>query len=79
MVAELFDRIFGPSKRTTAAGFLTFIAMVCLAFKGDLDNDPQTISDWYTVALWVGAGLSQLVGLRWARDNNVTSEKAGAK
>jgi hypothetical protein len=40
-----------------------------------LDSDPATNPDWSVVIATVTAGF----GLLFARDNNVSSEEAGAK
>lgn len=55
-----------------AGGVVTIIGSVLNAL---FDGDPATQVDWVTVC----AGLAPAIGLLFARDNNVTSEQAGAK
>lgn len=63
------------SWKTTTFGILTALTAVLGAVGAIIDDDPKTNPDWGTVIAAVTAG----VGLAVARDNNVTSEKAGAK
>lgn len=63
------------SWKTTAAGIGAALASLFGNLSAVFDSDPGTAADWnVTVALFVAA-----VGLIAARDNGVTSEKAGAK
>ena len=55
-----------------AGGIVTVIAATASAY---FDADPTTNPDWGAVAGVIMAAL----GLFFARDNNVTSESAGAK
>lgn len=64
-----------PSWRTTVAGISAIVAAVGGALQAMLDGNPATSPDWNTVVVAVVAGL----GLVFARDNRVTSEKAGAR
>lgn len=63
------------SWRTTVAGIAAIVTAVASAIAALLDNDPTTVPEWGAVAAAVMAG----VGLLNARDNNVSSEQAGAK
>ena len=60
------------SWRTTAAGIAAILTAVGAAMSALSDNDPQTVPDWGAVIAATIAG----VGLRFARDNRVTSEEA---
>lgn len=63
------------SWKTTAAGIAAIVAAAATAVVALFDADPTTVPDWGAVAAAVMAGL----GLLFARDNNVSSESAGAK
>jgi peptidoglycan/LPS O-acetylase OafA/YrhL len=63
------------SWKTTAAGIAAIVAAAATAVVALFDADPTTVPDWGAVAAAFMAGL----GLVFARDNNVTSESAGAK
>lgn len=63
------------SWKTTAGGIVAILAPIFSAIKLMTDNDPTTNPDWNAVMAAVAAG----VGLLFARDNNVSSEDAGAK
>lgn len=63
------------SWKTTAAGIAAIVAALATAVGALFDADPVTMPDWGAVAAAVMAG----VGLIAARDNGVTSERAGAK
>lgn len=63
------------SWKTTVLGISTILAAVTGIVQSLLDNDPATNPD-FTVAI---AAITSGVGLIFARDNNVTSEKAGAQ
>lgn len=62
------------SWKTTAAGIAAIVAALATAVGALFDADPTTLPDWGAVAAAILAG----VGLIAARDNDVTSEKAGA-
>lgn len=62
------------SPKTTVLGILTAITAVSAAVKAMMDGDPTTNPDWPTVIASITTGL----GLVFARDNNKTSEQAGA-
>lgn len=63
------------SWKTTLAGILTIISAIATPVKALLDSDPATVADWgLAIPVVMGA-----IGLIFARDNNVTSEQAGAK
>ena len=63
------------SWKTTAAGIAAIVAAAATAVVALFDADPTTVPDWGAVAAACMAGL----GLVFARDNNVSSEAAGAK
>ena len=63
------------SWKTTAAGIAAIIAAVALAISHQFDSDPATVADWSAVITALTAG----VGLVLARDNDKTSEQAGAR
>ena len=63
------------SWKTTAAGIAALIAAIALAVAHQFDSDPTTAADWSAVIAALTAG----VGLVLARDNDRTSEEAGAK
>lgn len=62
------------SWKTTTAGIAAIVAALATAVGALFDADPTTLPDWGAVAAAILAG----VGLIAARDNDVTSEKAGA-
>jgi hypothetical protein len=62
------------SWKTTVAGIAAIVAALGTALVALFDADPLTLPDWGAVAAAVMAGI----GLIAARDNGVTSEKAGA-
>jgi len=66
---------FNPSWRTTVAGIGAILVAVGSAVAAYFDNDPLTNADWGAVVAAIIAG----VGLLNARDNKVSSEKAGVK
>jgi len=63
------------SWKTTLAGIAAIVAAIALAIAHQFDNDPTTIADWSAVITALTAG----VGLVLARDNDKTSEQAGAR
>lgn len=62
------------SWKTTAAGVGAILVAIGSALTATFDTDPATVADWGAVVAAIIAG----VGLIVARDNNVTSEQAGA-
>lgn len=62
------------SWKTTTAGIAAIVVALATAVGALFDADPTTLPDWGAVAAAVMAGI----GLIAARDNNVTSEQAGA-
>ena len=69
------NKLLGSSPKTTLAGVFAFVSTLALALSYQYDTDPNTIPNWESV--FAGFGV-MFVGLA-ARDNNVSSEKAGAK
>ena len=63
------------SPKTTTLGILAIVGALCSAISALIDGNPATVPDWGAVASAVTAGIGLIV----ARDNNVSSEKAGAK
>ena len=63
------------SWRTTTAGIAAIVVALGTAVGALFDADPLTLPDWGAVAAAVMAGI----GLLAARDNKVSSERAGAK
>jgi len=63
------------SWKTTTAGIGAILVAVGGAMSAMFDADPATVPDWGAVIAAVIAGI----GLITARDNNVSSEQAGAK
>ena len=64
------------SWKTTTCGILAAVAAgITLVAVPLLDEDPATVANWGAF----GATLAVAIGLLMARDNNKTSEDAGAK
>ncbi|RMF95501.1 MAG: hypothetical protein D6727_10635 [Gammaproteobacteria bacterium] len=63
------------SWKTTLAGIAAIVAAIALAIAHQFDSDPTTAADWSAVITALTAG----VGLVLARDNDKTSEQAGAR
>ncbi len=64
----------GASWKTSALGWLTLVGVLGVQGMYLLDSDPDTVFSWEAlVVALTGAGLIA------ARDNGVSSEKAGAK
>ena len=64
------------SWKTTVCGILAAVAAgITLVAIPMLDEDPATAANWGAF----GATLAAAIGLLFARDNNKTSEDAGAK
>jgi hypothetical protein len=59
------------SWKTTLAGIAAVLASLAVSLKAVVAGD-------YATAVTAAAGISAGIGLIFARDNNVTSEKAGA-
>ena len=66
------------SWKTTACGVMAFVAALCVAGQALLDGNPETTMNLKDL-MTGGLGLAALLGLSFARDNNVSSEDAGAK
>ncbi len=63
------------SKKTTAAGVLAALSALFQALSAQFDSDPTTIPQWGVAV----TAIMFAVGLIFARDNDVSSESAGAK
>ena len=63
------------SWKTTLAGIMSFITITWGQGQFMIDTDPMTNPDWGII---VGA-FTILLGFLTARDNDVSSENAGAK
>ena len=63
------------SWKTSTAGIALIVAAVATAVSHQFDADPVTVADWSAVIGLVVGGVAAL----FARDNDVSSEKAGAK
>lgn len=63
------------SWKTTVAGWAAIVGALGTAIAATLDENGATTADWGAVAAMLATGL----GLNFARDNNVSSEDAGAK
>lgn len=62
------------SPKTTGAAIAALVALAAGVAHLLLDGDPATNPEWGLV----GAQAASLLGLLLARDNDVTSEQAGA-
>ena len=62
------------SKKTTTAGIAALLAAVVAILNGVAQGDLASV-DWASIVPAIIASI----GLLFARDNNVTSERAGAK
>lgn len=61
------------SWRTTTAGIAALVAAVASAAAAWFDNDPATVPDLAAISAAIAG-----VGLLFARDDRVSSERAGA-
>lgn len=62
------------SWKTTGAGIAGIIGMLGTAVSAMLDGNPATVPQWEIVI----PAVIGMAGLLFARDNNVSSEQAGA-
>lgn len=63
------------SWKTTLSGVAGILGLLGTALAAQFDNDPNTVAQWSVVI----PAIITSAGLLFARDNNVTSEAAGAK
>jgi hypothetical protein len=63
------------SWKTTIFGTGGLLTLLAVALSAQFDADPTTVPDWGLVV----AGVLGAVGMFFARDDNVSSEDAGAK
>ena len=66
------------SWKTTTCGVMAFLIVAFTGAIALLDGDPETVIDMKAVGGGIAALLT-LFGLSFARDNDVSSEDAGAK
>ena len=59
---------------TTIIGILQFLAVIITQLTYHFDNDPLTVVSWGVIA----ASVTAFIALWRTRDNNKTSEQAGA-
>lgn len=65
----------GKSWKTTVGGVAGFLALAAGAVQAHFDGDPETVAQWGPVI----AAIPVVIALFFARDNDVSSESAGAK
>ena len=63
------------SWKTTAMAIIALVIACLQGFVAFIDDDAATSPNWTLI----GTTLMTTIGLLFARDNNVTSESAGAK
>lgn len=63
------------SWKTSAAGIASIVVAIASCVQALLDGDPATVPNYEVAFAAIAAG----VGLFFARDNDKTSEQAGAK
>ena len=74
-MVDAIKALSAGSWRTTTAGVGAILSAVGAALSAHFDADPATVVSWPALAAAVSIGL----GLITARDNVVSSERAGAK
>ena len=62
------------SWRTNSLGVVMILGAICVAAKALLDTDPETVINIEGTIAAIMAGIALIM----ARDNNVSSEEAGA-
>ena len=67
-------KMLGASWKTSTIGYLGLVGALCMALVALLDGDPATKLDKEQLIVALGG-----VGLILAREEKVSSEKAGAK
>lgn len=60
--------------KTTITGIISLVALVLNAAVALFDDDPATKPDWNAIGIGATA-----IGLMFSRDNDTTSEEAGAR
>ena len=63
------------SWKTTTAGIASIVVAVASCVQAHFDGDPATVPNWEVAVAAIMAGI----GLMFARDNGISSERAGAK
>lgn len=63
------------SWKTSAAGIASIVIAIASCVQALFDGDPATVPNYEVAFAAIASGL----GLLFARDNNVSSEAAGAK
>lgn len=63
------------SWKTTTAGIASIVVAVASCVQAHFDGDSATVPNWEVAVAAIMAGI----GLMFARDNGVSSERAGAK
>lgn len=63
------------SWKTTTGGLIGALTLALPQIQAAIDGNPATVPDWNVLLGAIAMGI----GLMSARDNNVSSEQAGAK
>ncbi len=63
------------SWKTSLSGIAGIVGLIATGLSAQFDNDPATVAQWSIII----PAIIPAIGMLFARDNNVTSEQAGAK